>query len=139
MQLYCRCRCIGVRYKRYKWLGDAHKVEGNGPTYMAGNTSITTALYKFENGLHLELPCMEVRQARQAVLAQQQRCTLLRVWTVSNSGACCCVCGQSATRCILLRVWAVSDTVHTAACANSSKLLKLVHSTVVNTGCSARI
>uniref|UniRef100_A0A383WEH6 Sulfatase N-terminal domain-containing protein n=1 Tax=Tetradesmus obliquus TaxID=3088 RepID=A0A383WEH6_TETOB len=53
-------RCLGVRYKQYKWLADARKSKGSGPSYTAGNASVPTALYKFGDGLHLELPCMEV-------------------------------------------------------------------------------
>lgn len=60
-ELYCTaCRCLGVRYKQYKWLADARKSKGSGPSYTAGNASVPTALYKFGDGLHLELPCMEV-------------------------------------------------------------------------------
>ncbi|KAF6261262.1 alkaline-phosphatase-like protein [Scenedesmus sp. NREL 46B-D3] len=61
-------RCLGVRYKQYKWLGDARKSHGSGPSYMVGNVSVPTALYKFEGGLHLELPCMEVSRQEPRML-----------------------------------------------------------------------
>eukprot|EP00775_Hariotina_reticulata_P005460 gene5460-5694_t len=53
-------RCIGVRYKNYKWLGNANATKGEGPSYLSGSQQVPTALYKFNGDSHVELPCQEV-------------------------------------------------------------------------------
>jgi hypothetical protein len=79
-------RCMGVRYKNYKWLADARKSKGSGPSYLVGNTSVPTALYKFENGQHLELPCMEVSGRRRHTTVTQDAVKLLPTNSCMSSG-----------------------------------------------------
>lgn len=54
-------RCIGVRYKQYKWLADASETRGQGPAYQVASSTVPTGLYRFRNNSHVELKCHEVR------------------------------------------------------------------------------
>lgn len=79
-------RCIGVRYKHYKWLSDASKTRGHGHSHMIGSRrAVPTALYRFQNNSHVELPCHEVGrqpsalQAAAASAGSSQSCPMLQV------------------------------------------------------------
>lgn len=56
-------RCIGVRYKNYKWLADGSETKGRGAMYRVGGDEVPSGLYKFHETSHVELGCQEVRKS----------------------------------------------------------------------------
>jgi len=66
-------RCLGVRYKQYKWVANATLTRGQGPN----NQGYPSALYKFPNpDNHIELPCHEVSKAEATTLFKLENAAL---------------------------------------------------------------